>query len=134
MPECEFAEGCNLRGRLFRSLPRLVQEYEGTYCDADRSQCARYMVASEFGPEKVPLDLLPFQIDRAKEAIAGIRKWSRNEALSSVTKKDKPMKKKRSGSDRRTGVDRRQSQVPYTGPERRRGKDRRSGIDRRNPS
>ena len=134
MPECEFAEGCDLRGRLFRPSPMLVQEYEGTYCDADRSQCARYMVAREFGSDKVPLDLLPFQIDRAKEAIAGIRKWSRDEALWSVTKKGKPMKEKRSGSDRRTSADRRRSQVPYTGPERRREKDRRSGINRRNPS
>lgn len=134
MPECEFAEGCDLRGRLFRPSPKLVQEYEGTYCDADCSQCARYMVASEFGPDKVPLDLLPFQIDRAKEAIAGIRKWAGDEALSPVTKKGKPMKEKRSGSDRRASADRRKSQVPYTGPERRGRKDRRSGINRRNPS
>ena len=79
MADCEFYSSCRLVEQWHRSSPKLAEDYGKSYCMADYSRCARYMVAGEFGPDKVPLDLLPFETDRANEAIGGLRKWSVDE-------------------------------------------------------
>ena len=76
MSECEFMQGCHWRTQVLHASPGLAKEYEDTYCKDKYSKCARYAVASECGPDKVPLDLLPLETARAVEAIEGIRKWS----------------------------------------------------------
>jgi len=76
MALCEFRDKCRLHAQLPGTAPELAREYEERYCNTQAEKCALHMVASVFGLEKVPLDLLPGQSARAMEAIEGIRKWA----------------------------------------------------------
>lgn len=70
MPECECLKNCPY----FESGPASEISAVGKmrreeYCQGDYSKCARYMVFKALGREKVPRDLLPFQVSRAEELI-----------------------------------------------------------------
>ena len=66
---------------IIKDLPVFQQQNEryacssGTFEEAllpcDNSQCARFMVASKLGKERVPADLFPGQTDRAREILKG---------------------------------------------------------------
>jgi hypothetical protein len=40
------------------------------YCHGDFLKCARFIVSSKLGPEGVPEDLFPHQVDKAKLLLA----------------------------------------------------------------
>ncbi len=48
---------------------KLVKFYEGIYCRRNHACCATRMVAEALGVESVPPDLLPPEIDRARQLI-----------------------------------------------------------------
>jgi len=56
-----------------KDMPAAAELLKKRYCLGDNSQCARFMVASRLGKERVPADLFPSQTDRAKEILAGSR-------------------------------------------------------------
>ena len=43
--------------------------YKKTYCECDNSKCARNMVATACGPDKVPLNLYPNMVSKAEKII-----------------------------------------------------------------
>ncbi len=51
-------------------MPATAELMKKRYCQGDQTQCARYMVFSKLGPEKVPSDLYPTQIERAQQVLA----------------------------------------------------------------
>jgi len=53
-----------------KGMPQAAKSMKNRYCLSDNSGCARYMVFKKLGREKVPIDLFPGQVDRAKDLIA----------------------------------------------------------------
>ena len=51
---------------------RLVTFYEGIYCRRNHACCATRMVAEVLGVESVPPDLLPPEIDRARQRVRNL--------------------------------------------------------------
>lgn len=70
MADCELLAGCVFFNDKLDNMPGLAEIYKDRYCRKDNSQCARYVVAQALGREKVPLNLYPNQMPRAKEIIA----------------------------------------------------------------
>lgn len=70
MADCEFLEGCLFFNDTMPIEEGLGALYKKRYCQNDNSKCARYLVVNKLGKEKVPKDLFPNMLDRAKEIIA----------------------------------------------------------------
>jgi hypothetical protein len=71
MSDCECLGSCPyFENGVAKEIDTIAQMRQQEYCKADFSKCARYMVFRALGLEKVPRDLLPFQVDRAKKLIA----------------------------------------------------------------
>jgi hypothetical protein len=70
MANCEFLLICPFYKEKLKALPGLSEGLKKLYCLVERPVCARYMIAKGFGREKVPLDLFPNEIDRAKTIIS----------------------------------------------------------------
>ncbi|MFA5423966.1 MAG: hypothetical protein WC374_08930 [Phycisphaerae bacterium] len=70
MPDCECLGSCPyFENGVAKEIDVIAQVRQQEYCKADFSKCARYMVFKAIGEGNVPRDLLPFQVDRAKELI-----------------------------------------------------------------
>lgn len=70
---CQFSEGCRPLSNLRSSgESRLVKFYEGIYCRRNHACCATRMVAEVLGVESIPPDLLPPEIDRARQLIRNL--------------------------------------------------------------
>ncbi len=70
MAECECLTGCPyFEDEIMKNLDAIIKMRQDKYCKGDNSICARYMVFKVLGRENVPKDLLPFQIEKAKETI-----------------------------------------------------------------
>ena len=70
MADCELLKGClffNDKMPLDSAMGRI---YKQKYCTGDNSICARYMVASQLGRDKVPATMYPNMADQAKVLIA----------------------------------------------------------------
>jgi len=52
-----------------KDMPATAELMKKRYCLGDNTECARFMVASRLGKEKVPIDLFPGQTDRAMEIL-----------------------------------------------------------------
>jgi len=48
------------------NMPATAELYKRRYCHGDNSQCARFMILKNLGKEKMPNDLFPNQLERAK--------------------------------------------------------------------
>lgn len=59
---------------IMKEIGTMAKMRQDEYCKSDYSKCARYMVYEALGRENVPRDLLPFQVQRAKELIEKNRK------------------------------------------------------------
>lgn len=70
MAECEKLSACPFFNDKMDNMPAISDMLKKKYCLGDKTKCARYMVASALGKEKVPSDLYPNMIDRAKDIIA----------------------------------------------------------------
>jgi hypothetical protein len=70
MAECECLSGCPFFNDKMKEMPALAQMYKTKYCrNGENADCARHMVKVALGKEKVPADLYPNQIDKAKAII-----------------------------------------------------------------
>lgn len=52
------------------NLPATAEIFKEKFCRSDFERCARLMVSKKLEKEKVPVDLLPNQADRAQAIIA----------------------------------------------------------------
>jgi len=64
MPECPYLTGCRLTRDEAGFSPEFVRSLEDGYCTAGYTACARYLAAQQFGPENVPDDLFPVELER----------------------------------------------------------------------
>ena len=70
MAECEFIDSCPFfQGKLAEKAVE-VEELKEKYCRTNNLHCARYMVATAVGKDKVPPDLYPNETDVAYKIIA----------------------------------------------------------------
>ena len=69
MAECELLEGCLFFNNK-RSLGKTIDDvYKDHYCRGDKSLCARFMIASRLGRDKVPAGLFPNMTDKAQDIL-----------------------------------------------------------------
>lgn len=71
MAECVCLPRCPFFHDRMAAMPATAQLVKTRYCLGDQENCARHMVFRKLGSEKVPADLYPTQIDRAK-ALLGV--------------------------------------------------------------
>lgn len=69
MGECELTAGCIFFNDKMANMPSMTSMMKSVYCQSDPDKCARLMIVKAVGREKVPADLFPNQIDKAKEII-----------------------------------------------------------------
>jgi hypothetical protein len=75
MSECVCMSGCPFFNDRMGGLPATASLYKKTYClGGEFDKCARYMVFKELGKSSVPADLIPTQVERAKELITSNKK------------------------------------------------------------
>jgi len=70
MAECVCLPGCPFFNDKMQNMPALAGIMKKRYCMDDFDSCARYMVFTKLGKEKVPMDLYPNQVERANEILA----------------------------------------------------------------
>jgi hypothetical protein len=70
MPECEMAAKCLFFNDKMAKMPAMAAVMKKKYCQGDFSICARYLVCTALGREKVPADLMPSQTDKARRILA----------------------------------------------------------------
>ena len=70
MAVCDIFESCPFAQGKLPDRPDRESLIEG-YCNSNNLHCARYMVYSSAGADKVPDDLYPDEKDKAYLAIAG---------------------------------------------------------------
>jgi hypothetical protein len=71
MAECECLSKCPFFNDKMADMPAMASMMKKRYCLADKSNCARWVVRAALGPDGVPIDLFPNQMDRAEGVIQG---------------------------------------------------------------
>jgi hypothetical protein len=71
MSDCELLQTCIFFNDRMANMPSTAEIIKQQYCKGDNSNCARYMVFSSVGRDKVTPDLFPNNTDRAMQIIAG---------------------------------------------------------------
>jgi len=69
MPECEKLAKCIFFNDKMSNMPAMAEMYKQRFCKGAFDSCARFAVASKLGPERVPRDLFPNDMDRALRLI-----------------------------------------------------------------
>ncbi|MCM8813151.1 MAG: hypothetical protein NC924_04355 [Candidatus Omnitrophica bacterium] len=69
MAECALLKGCLFFNDKMPIDSALGKLYKNRYCLKDNSQCARYMIASTIGREKVPTNLFPNMHEEAEKIL-----------------------------------------------------------------
>jgi hypothetical protein len=69
MTQCPAIERCEFLDDKGARIPGAVNVLKKRYCFGGRA-CARRMVLSDLGPERVPRDLHPHELDRANRLLA----------------------------------------------------------------
>jgi hypothetical protein len=69
MAECELVEACPFFNDKMPIDKGMGAVYKDTYCRAERDSCARYIVRKALGKEKVPADLYPHMMLKAREIL-----------------------------------------------------------------
>jgi len=70
MPDCEMISKCLFFNDKMANMPATASMMKKKYCQGDFAKCARYMVCKTLGREKVPADLTPSQMDKARLLLA----------------------------------------------------------------
>jgi len=70
MADCELLASCIFFNDKMANYPTTAQFLKNVYCKGDNFACARYVVFKALGRERVPMDLFPHNIDRARELVA----------------------------------------------------------------
>ena len=66
MVDCALIEKCIFFNDKMASMPSASNMMKRKYCKEDSAKCARFMVFSAMGREKVPTDLYPNDLPRAQ--------------------------------------------------------------------
>ena len=66
MAECELLDSCLFFNDKMASMPGTAELMKNRFCRGSKLECARYMVYQQLGRPKVPLDLYPNEVERAK--------------------------------------------------------------------
>ncbi len=74
METCEKLAKCPFYQGQMSMESGLGAMYKKKYCEGDKTQCARYMVATQLGPEFVTLKLYPNMKNVAEDLIATNKK------------------------------------------------------------
>ena len=69
MADCILLAGCPFFNDQMPGLQTAKEMMKQRYCREDNSTCARYMIFKTLGRPKVPADLTPNQVDRARQII-----------------------------------------------------------------
>lgn len=69
MPDCELSTKCLFFNDKMANMPSTASMMKRKYCQGNFEQCARYIVCKALGRDKVPADLTPSQVDKAKQII-----------------------------------------------------------------
>ena len=64
--DCECLNGCLFFNNKMGTIPRTLELFKNSLCRGDSSQCARYMIFTALGKDKVPADLWPNDVERAR--------------------------------------------------------------------
>ncbi len=70
MANCELIATCIFFNDKMADLPSAADFLKKKFCVGDNSECGRYVVFKALGREKVPKDLFPNDIERAKALIS----------------------------------------------------------------
>jgi len=70
MAECELLSGCIFFNDNMTKMPATAELMKNNLCRGNKLQCARYMVYQQLGRPKVPADLYPNDVERAKLIIS----------------------------------------------------------------
>jgi hypothetical protein len=70
MTDCALLPKCIFFNDKMATMPAASEMMKKKYCMKDNGTCARYMVFSALGREKVPADLYPNNVDRARTLTA----------------------------------------------------------------
>ena len=70
MPDCAKLAKCVFFNDHMPNMPSMASLYKQRYCRSEYDKCARFVVASKLGGDKVPGDLFPNDQDRAQKLIA----------------------------------------------------------------
>ena len=74
MAVCEKLEKCPFYQGQMRTDSGIGSMYKQKYCEGDKTQCARYMVATTLGSDYVTNSLYPNMADKAKAIIEANKK------------------------------------------------------------
>jgi len=70
MAKCEYTEICAFFNEGMADRPAIANMMKKKYCARNPSACARYMVLKTVGKDRVPVDLVPNNVDMAQNIIA----------------------------------------------------------------
>ena len=70
MPTCEKLKACPLYNDKMPCDSGIGAMYKKKYCEGDKTQCARYTVATKCGPQFVDNNLYPNMAAKAEEILA----------------------------------------------------------------
>ena len=70
MSTCDLVAQCPFFNDKMANMPISSEYIKLVYCRTDSSTCARYMVVRALGRERVPPDLFPSEMLRAKRIIS----------------------------------------------------------------
>lgn len=71
MAACECLPACIFFNDKMKNQPGMTQIYKKQYClGGGKDDCARHMVKEALGADKVPQDLYPNQVEKARALIA----------------------------------------------------------------
>ncbi len=66
---CPFLSGCPFFNENMRAYPVGAEVMKDQFCRGDYARCARYLIATKLGRDKMPSMMFPDQIDRAKKLL-----------------------------------------------------------------
>lgn len=69
MLKCRLLEDCVFINNHTSSFPTTAESFRKIYCESDFDKCACKIVEQHLGKEAVPLDLFPYQVDKANSFI-----------------------------------------------------------------
>ncbi|MHB1341258.1 MAG: hypothetical protein ACYCX5_05785 [Coriobacteriia bacterium] len=69
---CDFTSYCPVFTSTLAQAPHISLRYRQHYCLGEWKACARWALASAVGSERVPVDLLPNQHERADDYLIGV--------------------------------------------------------------
>ncbi len=70
MEECELLSSCIFFNDKMADMPATAEMMKKRLCRSNKLGCARYTVSEQLGRAKVPPDLYPHDIERAKLIIS----------------------------------------------------------------